>query len=113
MRPVFVDQYIDLDKLEKEASTHKKDLREAVVEHLRTEKYDDIKLSESTKNEVLGDVILPWAYDHLPEAVYNRLFTRVFDPNALALLIKEGVIKQEQLPEGWQKTTVTPRVLIK
>ena len=113
MLPGVLQQYISADKVAKGADKIKKELRDQVIALLKVSDYPGISYGESESTTVNQEVFLKWAHDKLEAKQYERLFVRVFDPNALALLIQEGVIDRNSLPENYAETKVTPRITVK
>jgi hypothetical protein len=113
MHQSLEDQYIQLDDIEKEAAAGKKEMRDEIVALLLKQEGVHLKLSQVTKEEIDEKVFLAWCKQNLPEAVYNQLFTAVFDPNAAVHLIRAGLIDTTQMSPNWQKLSVTNRILRK
>lgn len=112
--PLPVQQYIRAVNLKKEAEKIEKENREATIEHLKVADLPGITMSIPKPSEVLNEkVLLPWAYQNLPNDVYESLFLKVFDPNKFVELKQQGKISEEQLPPGWKETKESsPRITV-
>lgn len=104
MRPNYIDQYIQADKLEKDAKAIKEKLRDEVINYLRTNDGDvGVKLSSTIKEKLSSEIICAWAKHTLTPQIEEKLYTKVFDPNAFTDLIRAGIIKVESLPKDYKE----------
>lgn len=105
------DQYIQLDDIEKGAAAGKKEIRDELVETLKAQESQKLKLSQVVKEEIDEKVFLDWCKKNLSDAEYKQLFTLAFDPNNAVHLMRNGTIDASLLPSGWQKVSITNRIL--
>ncbi len=111
--PSYVIQNIEARKVEKQAKDLKDQTNAATVEYFRSGgKFENVSFSDSKTEKINMDVITKWVFENQRE-FYDRLFTRVPDPNGFAELVQQGVIDESKLPPNYKEVITTPRITVK